>query len=116
MSTDKLKQSVCRSNSQRDSRALNLVKIKKEGKKICAVTLNHENKAALSSSAFLLENKVSYLLSLPGTDSQGFFSWMCPVKSVTVTHSTALYILRENFLEVGMGYSDEEVEIWDVPP
>lgn len=31
------------------------------------------------------------------------------MKSTTATHSPALYILRENLLEKGMGYSNEGV-------
>lgn len=50
--------------------------------------------------------------SLPGTDLQAFLSELCPVASVLLTRSAALYTRRENFLEVGLGYSNEGVRVF----
>lgn len=103
---EKHKYSVCRSNSQRDRH----LKLDKVGK-----ILHCNFKPQKQSSPFTLcmpSCKQRQLSSNPYLTQirRVFFSELCPVKSCNCnTLSPALYIPRENFLEVGMGYSNEGV-------
>lgn len=116
LSVVELRYLVCRSSKLRHGRDLKLATVAKCG----TVALNTKppfNLCIPFSRQWLSLSK-PYLDSIRWTSSPSGVLW----QSSKRRSSPALYILRENFLEVGMGYSNEGVSPYsgsgelDIPP